>query len=83
MAMTGPLNADQRRALVLLSEAGPYGYTEHVLIVHGFTKQLLADLVRDGLATRTPETVRAGGGRSVDVARLRITDAGRRAMEGR
>jgi hypothetical protein len=40
--MTGPwvLKADERRALNLLADADSNGFTEHVLLMHGFTKQL-------------------------------------------
>jgi hypothetical protein len=34
----------------------------------------------DGLATMSPENVRAGG-KMIEVTRVRITDAGRRAIE--
>jgi hypothetical protein len=42
---------------------------------------MLADLVWDGLATGHRETVRVGW-RKIKVARIRITDAGRTAIEG-
>jgi hypothetical protein len=39
--------------------------------------------VRAGLATAQPERVVAGGsGRTIEVARVRITEAGRRALVG-
>jgi hypothetical protein len=41
---------------------------------------MLAGLVHDGLATATPETVETGG-RPIEVVRITITDAGRRALE--
>jgi hypothetical protein len=41
---------------------------------------MLADLVWSGLATGHRETMRAGY-RKINVARIRITDAGRRAFE--
>jgi hypothetical protein len=41
----------------------------------------LVELVRAGLATATPQRVIAGGKR-MEVATLRITDAGRRALAG-
>jgi hypothetical protein len=53
------------------------GRTE--LLAHGFKAELLAGLVRDGLASTMPESVRTGG-RAVAIARLRITDAGQRAL---
>jgi hypothetical protein len=42
---------------------------------------MLADMVRTGLATAKAERVMAGG-RSMEVARVRITEAGRRALAG-
>jgi hypothetical protein len=48
------LNTDQMRALRLLDEAGPRGCTETVMLAHGFTRELLAGLVRDGLASKRP-----------------------------
>jgi hypothetical protein len=79
--MTDPrrLTAEQRRALVLLAGAGPNGYPKAVLIMHDFSPRLLEDLVHNGLVKSRSERVRAGG-RSVDVSRFRITDAGRRAL---
>jgi hypothetical protein len=46
---------------------------------HGFTIKQLVDLVRAGLATATSEHVRAGR-LTLEVARVRITEAGRRAL---
>jgi hypothetical protein len=75
------LSAEQRRALELLA-GGPRGHTKATrLLADGFTVDMLADLVREGLATAQRETLRVGG-RQVRVERYRITDAGRRAIEG-
>jgi hypothetical protein len=71
------LTADQWRALQLLKDAGPGGCTESIMLAHGFKIELLAGLVREGLASAAPETVRAGG-RSIEVVRMRITAEGRR-----
>ena len=43
--------------------------------------KMLADLIREGLATAHHETMRVGK-RKIKVTRVRITDAGRRALEG-
>jgi hypothetical protein len=51
------------------------------MLAHGFTIPQMVKLVRAGLATATPERVVAGG-RKVEVARVRITEAGRRALAG-
>jgi len=51
------------------------------MTAHGFTVDLLASLVRAGLATAMPQRVRAGD-KLIEVARVRITDAGQRMLEG-
>ena len=56
--------------------------TEAIRLAHGFTIDLLVELVGAGLATAKAERVIAGG-RAVEVARLKITEAGRRAMADR
>jgi hypothetical protein len=73
------LSAEQRQALELLA-SGPRGYTKARLLADGFTVDMLADLVREALATAQRETLRVGG-RTIRVERYRITDAGRRAIE--
>jgi hypothetical protein len=74
------MSRDQRRALRLLA-GSPLGVTEAIMLAHGFTTEMLIVLVRDGLATATPETVHAGK-RPIEVVRARITDAGRLALAG-
>ncbi len=69
------LGGEQRRALRLLA-CNPFGATEAIMHVHGFTRQMLAKLVRVGLATAQSETSKA-----IAVGRIRITDAGRRWLE--
>ena len=68
----------QRRALELLAVSGKQGCTEAFLLAHGFTLDLLTDMVRAGLATAQIERGRAGG-----QTRVYITDAGRRALRGK
>ena len=65
----------QWRALELLAVSGKQGCTEAFLLAHGFTLDLLTDMVRAGLATAQIE--RRGQ------TRLHITDAGRRALRGK
>jgi hypothetical protein len=73
------VTSEQHRALALLAD-NPRGCLETVLIdVEGFTVDALAELVRVGYVSLAPETARAGG-RKIEVARVRITDAGRRAI---
>jgi hypothetical protein len=52
---------------------------EAMMLAHGFTNQMLARLIIDGLATVAPESIRASG-RRIEIARLQITDVGRRAL---
>ena len=58
------------------------GCTEAFLLAHGFTVDLLADMVRAGFATAQSERVHAGG-QPIDVTRVHITDAGRRTLKGK
>jgi hypothetical protein len=74
------LNTHQRRALKLLAAAGEQGCTGTRLFNHGFTVGMVADLVWSGLATGHREAVTVGY-RKIKVARIRITDAGRRALK--
>jgi hypothetical protein len=53
--------------------------TEAMLPAHGFMVDILVDLIRAGLATAKTERMVAGG-RPMEVARVRITDAGRRSL---
>jgi hypothetical protein len=73
-----PLDADRRRVLEMLAGAR-LGVPAAVMLAHGFTHETLAGLARDGFATVQPESVKTGG-RRVEVVRVRITDAGRRAI---
>jgi hypothetical protein len=51
------------------------------MLAHGFTIPQMVELVHAGLAMATGERVVAGV-RKIEVARVRITEAGRRALEG-
>jgi hypothetical protein len=65
----------QRRALSKLAGA-PHGCTVANMLAHGFTNATLNGLVRDGLATIQPGTVRTGT-RRITVVWVAITDVGR------
>jgi hypothetical protein len=69
----------RRRALELLA-ASRDGCTEAVMLAHGFKTEMLVEMVRAGFASVATERVVAGG-LKMEVARLRITEAGRRAFE--
>jgi hypothetical protein len=51
------------------------------MIAHVFTIDMMVELVNAGLATATAERVMAGS-KPIEIARLRITEAGRRALNG-
>ena len=70
---------DRCRALELLA-ASQGGLPEAIMLANGFTVQQLAELVRAGLATAASERVRAGRD-TAEVPRMRITEAGRRALK--
>jgi hypothetical protein len=50
-----------------------------MMFTNGFTRRMLARLVRIGLATTQRENTEAG---SQSLGRVRITEAGRQALEG-
>jgi hypothetical protein len=72
------LSADQFRALELLASS-PEGCTDAVLTAHGFTHELITELIEARLASIEVEQMLANG-RHIDVTRLRITEAGRVAL---
>ena len=49
------------------------------MVVHGFDGDMIAGLVRSGLAMARRENMKAGG-RAIEVVRIRITGAGRDAL---
>jgi hypothetical protein len=72
-------SAEWHPALQLLA-GKPRGTTEDVLALgHGFSSDVLAMLVLTGLAAVVTETLRAHGS-MIKIQRMRITDAGRRAI---
>jgi hypothetical protein len=73
------LSAEQRRVLEILATAGLHGCTGAALFARGFTIDMLADLVRDGLATARRETLTVGK-RKITIARVWIADAGQQAL---
>jgi hypothetical protein len=72
----GRIRDEQRRVLRLLARSSN-GHTDAMLLAHGFTNEMLGRLVIDGLATATP--VHAAKP-PLKVVRMRITDAGRKAL---
>jgi hypothetical protein len=55
------LTATQRRALAILADSGLNGSTIDGLLAAGLKLVTIGRLVRNGLATATPERMRAGG----------------------
>jgi hypothetical protein len=70
---------DKRRALELLADCPHEGCSEAIMLAQGFTIEQMEELVRAGLATATAQPVRAGR-ETMEVATLRITEAGRRML---
>jgi len=73
------LNAGQRRALAILAGAGPRGCAEAILMAHGFPIEMLAALVRNGLAGASLEAP-ALDRTPIEATRIIITEGGRRAL---
>jgi hypothetical protein len=71
---------DRVRVLELLDGCGSEGCAEAILLWHGVTIGQIVELVRAGLASVTAARV-APDNRTIDVARVRITAAGRRMLE--
>jgi tripartite-type tricarboxylate transporter receptor subunit TctC len=64
------------------SNCSPHAATaapEAMMLVNGFTIPQMVELIRAGLASASAERFVAGG-RTMEIARVRITDAGRRAL---
>src|SRR5262245_60680064 len=72
---------DRRRPLELLASS-PDGCSEAIMLARGFTAEQMVELVHAGLATTNAERV-AMGGRTNEVAKVRITDAGRSTLSKR
>ena len=74
----GGFSGDHYRALRLLSSY-PNGCSERLMVWNGVAVETMVDLIRAGLA-RAETIKRLDRGRAVRVARLKITEAGRRAL---
>jgi hypothetical protein len=72
---------DRRRALELLASSRE-GCTEAIMIAHGFRVPQMVELVRTGLATAHTRRAIAGR-RTIEIAYMKITDAGRQALRGK
>ena len=71
---------ERRRALELLNSAGDQGMPEELMVnAFVFEFDVIIGLIRDGLATTAVEKTRVGHS-TVRVMRMRITEAGRKAL---
>jgi hypothetical protein len=73
------IRPSHRRVLKVLAKT-PRGCHVNALLTRGFKLETMADLVGGGLATVLVETVTEHG-LTIEVARVRITDAGRKAIQ--
>ena len=69
----------RQRALSLLANSAD-GRTEARLLSHGFTREVISGLIRDGLAAASTGRV---GRAPVEFVRIKITEAGRAALTAR
>ena len=76
-AAMGRFSGDHYRALRLLGSY-PNGCSERLMVWHGVVETMV-DLIRAGLA-RAERIKRLDRGRPLEVARMKITEAGRRAL---
>ena len=68
------------RALRILADS-PEGHTITIMMVHGFSAELLSDLIKTELVTARQESITRGEHIS-DVVRLRITEMGQETLGG-
>ena len=73
------LKPERRRALELLAPCRD-GCTETTMLAHGFSIDMMIELINSGLATVQTEWLVAGSYQG-ERARVRITEAGRRALK--
>jgi hypothetical protein len=77
LPLVGSRAPTQRRALELLADCHRKAVAKR--FCYGFTVEQMVELVRSGLATATAQRVKAGRSH-MEVATLRITEAGRRML---
>jgi hypothetical protein len=76
-----PVTPDERHALQRLADV-PRGIAKTLMLAHGFTDELIAGLVLNGLATVIPDIARIGK-HTIEIELVMITDAGRKAIWNR
>jgi hypothetical protein len=72
---------DEESRLLEMLAGSADGSTDALLRSHGFKLDVLISLVSAEFATATPERAFAAG-KPVELTRVQITDAGRRALAG-
>jgi hypothetical protein len=72
---------EECRALQRLADV-PRGIAKTLMLVHGFTDELIAGIVLNGLATVVPDSARIGK-QTIEIELVMITDAGRKAIWNR
>jgi hypothetical protein len=72
------LDGERNRALALLAE-NPDGCSRAIMLARGFSLALLNRLVRAGFATSHIEREERGD-KVIEIVRVKITEAGRRAL---
>ena len=70
--------ATRNRALRLLAQ-NPDGCTGAIMLAHGFSLELLNELIATGLATASTER-KERSDKAIKIVRVKITEAGRRAL---
>jgi hypothetical protein len=76
------LTREQRRALELLAST-PYGVIEDLLVhTYELDRDMIVGLVDEGLATARREIIAASDRTTIEVVRIKITDAGERQPNG-
>jgi hypothetical protein len=79
----GPSLSEERRGVLALLANFPHGIMEELLVLaHGFDRSTIGGLLNEGLAMAQREVVTSPSGTTMEVVRIRISDAGRRALEG-
>ena len=76
------LTDQQRDALRMLAGYRQGAIEEVFIFTNNFDRDIIAGLVRTGLATAERQTVNTGGN-TIEVNRIRITEAGQDALKGR
>ena len=78
--MSLPFNSGQQRALAMLAAAGGNGLTQQFLAGCDLGAGTVAALIEKGFASLTHEKAH-GGNKTIEVARVRVTKAGREALD--